>query len=101
MINRISRELKWEEKTLKQIGNNIYTNNASRMRTKKVTTNEATTYELSRTNIISMKKITKYKNITIDFVYDTREILIGLNTIEGNYFYIWGKIYREKNKLNI
>ncbi len=58
------------------------------MRTKKVTTNEATTYELSRTNIISMKKITKYKNITIDFVYDTREILIGLNTIEGNYFYI-------------
>ncbi len=58
------------------------------MRTKKVTTNEATTYELSRTNIISMNKITKYKNITIDFVYDTREILIGLNTIEGNYFYI-------------
>lgn len=35
-----------------------------------------------------MNKITSTKNVKLDFVYDARATLIGVNTIEGHYFYI-------------
>lgn len=35
-----------------------------------------------------MNKVTSTENVILDFVYDASSWLVGVNTIEGNYFYV-------------
>ena len=89
VINGGSKTLSWEGKKLKGIGNNIqYEYNASGIRLRKVTPSETTSFELEGSNIISMKKVTSTENVILDFVYDASSMLVGLNTVEGDYFYV-------------
>lgn len=89
MIKNQSKSLTWQGRRLLKIGSDIqYEYNAEGIRTKKITPNETSTFELEGTNIIRMNKTTSNENVKLDFVYDASAMLVGLNTIEGNYFYV-------------
>lgn len=89
IINGESKTLSWEGKRLKGIGNNIqYEYNSDGIRLRKVTPSETTSFELEGSKIISMNKVTSTENVILDFVYDASAMLVGLNTVEGNYFYV-------------
>ena len=84
-----NKTLLWQGKRLVNIGSNIhYEYDSQGIRTKKTTPTETTTFELEGSNIISMNKVTLDENVILDFIYDSQLKLIGLNTAEGNYFYI-------------
>ena len=86
--NNISKVCVWDGKRLMRFGDNYYTYNAEGIRTKKQTPNELTTYCLEGNNIISMNKTVDNTIYRLDFIYDSNNQIIGLNTSEGNYFYI-------------
>ena len=88
-INDVTTNLTWNGKRLASIGGNInYTYNSQGIRIKKETPDEITTFVLEGSNIISMNKTVGTNTYRLDFVYDSSNQIIGLNTIEGNYFYI-------------
>ena len=84
----VLKTLTWEGRRLTGITGNTYQYNNEGIRTKKITSNETTTFELEGSNIISMNKTTSAENVRLDFVYDAGSSLIGVNTTEGHYFYI-------------
>ena len=88
-IKGISKSLTWQGNRLTNINTDEieYKYNSQGIRWKKITPQEETTYKLEGTNIISMKKETSDKTITLDFTYDIDNMLIGVTTSEGNYFY--------------
>lgn len=89
IINGESKTLSWEGKRLKGIGDNIqYEYSSDGIRLRKVTPSETTSFELEESKIISMNKVTSTENVILDFVYDASAMLVGLNTVEGNYFYV-------------
>lgn len=89
IIDKQNKSLTWQGKRLEKIGSDIYYEyNTQGIRTKKITPNETTKFELEGSNIISMNKVTSKEDVDIDFIYDVSSKLIGLNTEEGNYFYI-------------
>lgn len=89
IINGESKTLSWEGKRLKRIGDNIqYEYSSDGIRLRKVTPFETTSFKLEGSKIISMNKETSSENVILDFVYDASSMLVGLNTVEGNYFYV-------------
>lgn len=64
-----------------------YEYNCKGIRTKKITSNQTTAFELEGNYSISMNKTTINEEVRLDFVYDASTMLIGINTIEGNYVY--------------
>lgn len=88
MINGVSKTLTWQGRRLTGITGSTYEYNGEGARTKKVTPNETTTFELEGSHIISMNKVTSAESVRLDFVYDASATLIGVNTQEGHYFYV-------------
>ncbi len=88
-IKGISKSLTWQGNRLTNINTDEieYKYNSQGIRWKKITPHEETTYKLEGTNIISMKKEITNETITLDFTYDIDNMLIGVTTSEGNYFY--------------
>lgn len=89
IIKGQNKQLTWEGRRLKQIGNNIhYTYNANGIRIEKETEEELTTYKTEGNKIIIMEKSVEEEDVKLEFIYDANGNLIGVNTEEGNYFYI-------------
>lgn len=99
IINGLIKSLTWQGKRLVKISDSlddndndenaiIYEYNSQGIRTKKITPSETTTFELEGKKIIRMNKVTSTENVILDFVYDASSRLVGVNTIEGNYFYV-------------
>ena len=89
VLNGVMKNLTWNGKRLAGIGSEIkYTYNSQGIRIKKQTPTETTDFTLEGNNIISMKKVVSGETFRLDFVYDNNNQVVGLNTIEGQYFYI-------------
>ena len=89
VLNGVMKNLTWNGKRLIGIGSEItYTYNSQGIRIRKQTPSETTNFTLEGNNIISMNKVVGAESFRLDFVYDANNQIIGLNTIEGHYFYI-------------
>ncbi len=88
-INGVQKDLTWNGKNLTKVGTDVtYTYNANGIRTSKTVGSTVTTYELEGDKIVQMT-VTSGTNVKkLDFIYDASNMLVGIQTIEGVYYYV-------------
>ena len=86
--------LVWEGNLLKSYKGNTFEYDSNGIRTKIIKRNSSgelvktTSFVLEGNNIISMTINELNREYKLDFTYDANSKLIGLTTIQGNYFYV-------------